>query len=184
MRVDLRWKQVLGVMTLLFLLGGCSALAQPASAPAEGVIVTTSDGVSVTPTLRGNALLLDISSETGIGNAQVSLANKQSYSDIILRLRLHGLESLVFTWPEAEVTASVNSGDLTVRETAKPVGADAAAPIKPASPYWMDIGILRASAGDPVVIPLPDGYFDVTVSRSFMDSDDDSFTLEWIDFYR
>jgi hypothetical protein len=172
------------VLTLVLAsVAACAPIAREPNAPSQ-VDAVLSQGVSVTPQRRGDALVLDIRSETGIGDAQISLSDDAEYDDIILRLRLRGLEGLTFTYPGATVMVSISSHDLSVREQARAGESASLKTIAPGSPYWMEVGILREQAGAAAVIPLPDGSFDVSVPRDFLRGDATVFTLSWIDFYR
>lgn len=185
------WKGAIGRIALaLLLLAGCSAIAPASSVPIDEVTATASEGARVNASARGDTLLVEVKSESGIGSAQVDLGDlvgaqgAARFADVILRLHLRGMEELRFVYPGAEVIVAVSSSDLAVREMAQAAGDASKAPIGPGSPYWMDVGILREQAGEPATIPLPDGYFDVSVPADFLRSRADAFTISWVDFYR
>lgn len=174
----------LTVLSTLSALSACAPIAPAGDGAQPDVTAEPSSGVVVTAEPRGSTLMLEITSETGIGSARITLGDTAAIRDLILRLHLAGLEELDFDYPGAAVLASVSSHDLSVREQAQPAGASAPQTITPGSPWWMEIGILRAEAGATPVIPLPDGYFDVSVPRDFLRGGHDSFTVSWVDFYR
>lgn len=161
---------------LLVGLAACS-LSPTADAPrlrvgslGPGDAVTIHDG--------GDDVSMDISSERGIGNAEIERLGGPPKS-LTLNLRLKGLEELRMSWGNTQVAVYVASGSGEAREEVSLSGAEAVA-IDDASPYWLPV---RIAAAEPA-IPLKDGFFIVTAPRAFLQVAPTSFSLSWIDFYR
>lgn len=167
---------------LIFTLGSCAPLQE--AVPAPGVEITAAAGDEVVAELRGEALLLNVHSESGIGSATVTLPADLAARDLILRLHLAGLEELRFDYGEDSIRVAVSSGDLIVREEARRGNEAAPRLLAPADDLWMDVGILSGRPGVEPEIPLEAGYFDVRAPRDFLRSGTRTFTVAWIDFFR
>lgn len=157
--------------------------------PLPQLSVQTEGESRITAERDGQALVLDLYSETGIGSARIALPQVENAREIVMRLHLRGLEQFTFAWPaaapEATVRASVASaGEPIVRQELLRAGESSAEPLDRQSPFWMDIGLVSAESGVPAAIPLQNGYFAVRVPREFLRSGQSSFALDWIDFYR
>ena len=162
-----------------------SACALPAAQPAPNVTVTDARDATITAERRGDVLILDVRSETGIGSAQVTLAAGDAPRDIIMRLHLRGLESLNFTYDAGSVQLTVpSSGEPLVTQSFARAGESAAQSIARGSPYWMEVGILNDDPAATPAIPLENGHFDVSVPPDFLAGAHTNFMLSWIDFYR
>ena len=48
----------------------------------------------------------------------------------------------------------------------------------------MDIRILTSKDKPAKVLPLKNGYFEMTLPKAFFEGNPKSITLNWIDFYR
>ncbi len=162
-----------------------AACALPGPQPAADVTVTDSKNAVITAEQRGNVLILDVQSATGIGEATVALPAGESPRDLILRMHLSGLENLTFAYTAGTVRLYVQShGEPIVREEFVPVGQSDAQPIARGSPYWMNVGILSNNPAATPGIPLKEGHFDVSAPRDFLEGGNADFTFSWIDFYR
>lgn len=171
------------LLRLSLCLAGLLLCACAPLSPAPGVQVEAARDAVITAERRGSALVLDITSETGIGSAAITLPEEPQVRDLVLRLRLRGLEQLEFAYNAAAVRVSVAStGEPLVRAEAQRAGAESWEAISAGSPYWMDVGIL-GEGGEPS-IPLQDGYFDVRAPADFVRGGHRSFTLSWVDFFR
>lgn len=171
------------MMTLAALL--MTACALPTAQPAAGVTVTGAKDAEITAERRGDVLIFDVRSETGIGAAQISLPAGSAPRDMILRLHLRGLENLTFAYGAGTVQVSVPSdGEPIVREVFTPADESKARPIERGSRFWMDVGILSNDPAATPTLPLEDGHFDVSAPRDFLEGGNTDFTLSWIDFYR
>ncbi len=164
------------------LLAACTL---PTVQPASGVTVSEAQNAEITAEWRGDVLIVNVRSESGIGSATVRLPEGDRPRDIIVRLHLSALENLTFAWDAGTVEVAVSStGEAIVRESFQPAGAAAAEEIDRGSAQWMDVGILSNNPNATPTIPLVDGHFDVSTPRAFLAGDARSFSLSWIDFYR
>jgi hypothetical protein len=159
---------VLSCFTLLG-LAACvpsSAAIQPATYQA----VPLKGDPRITFNPSGDALLIDITSPTGIGSATIEKTAGQWPGKISLRLQVQGLESFNFQYAGNNLAVAVSShGDNTVREEYEQAGQTN-----------------TTSAGDPywIAVTPGEGYFDLEAPADFLKSGEDRFTITWIDFYR
>ncbi len=165
---------------LLLGLVGCVAVP-PAAAPRFRVeSAQPGDTVKIDDTT--DDVVIDITSERGIGSAAIVRSGKPPKT-LTFRLHLKALEEFDLDWSGARVSAHVASADGSVREEVTLPGKPAQ-PIDAASPYWMPV---RIEAKDPT-IPLQDGFFAVGAPPAFLQPSDETaprhFSLKWIDFYR
>ncbi len=124
----------------------------------------------ITFSTTNDTLLIDIASPTGIGSAAIEKTSGQWPGKIVMRLHVQGLESFTFQYAGNSIDVAVSShGDNTVREEHEQAGK-------------MD----TLSAGDPYWIAVTPGagYFDLEAPADFLKSGENTFTIEWIDFYR
>lgn len=160
-------------------LAGCTAfLSEPIK-----VEPGTSDVMS-TVHRDGEVVVIDVTSQSGIGRLRATLGENVAPPRLVLRLRLNGLEELRFSYPGAEVVVSVSSSDSRVRAQAQPAGESALGEIGPDSPYWMDVQVYDRNGAPAGAIPTNGGYFDVAVPADFLDGEHRIFTAGWVDFYR
>ncbi len=128
----------------------------------------------------GHAAVIEIFSASGIGKADVVIGSENYPEQITLRLHLHGLERLAFTYDQGTVEVSLPStGDALPHESFARQG-DAEQLITADSPYWMNLRLVS----DHPTIPLPDGYIEVEVPAAFLSEQVREFSLDWVDFYR
>jgi hypothetical protein len=154
-------------------------------APAPLVVAGLGEGDSAEVTSDGDVAYVNLFSEDGIGQADVTLAEGAAPADIILRLYLTGLEELRFQYGQITVIASVSSGEghavqqsvensLAMRPAPEPIG--------PESPYWLEIAIAGDNGSAP--FPLKNSYFEVHAPADFLTGDQRAFAVRWVDFFR
>lgn len=166
---------LLGV--LLWGLVGCVAVSEQP----EFVAAVAKEGDGVETAVTPSSVTFDITSQTGIGSAEISLANGEWPETILIRLHLAGLESFEFAYSDVVVTASVSSGEgHRVMETA--VQGETTHSVAEDSPFYMPVRI-ETESGE-ASIPLKDGYFEIEAPADFLAGGYESFTIRWIDFYR
>ena len=158
---------VVACLTVLS-LAACAPTSPASERPPYTAVPLKGDPV-ITFTTTTDLLLIDITSPTGIGSAAIEKANGPWPSSITIRLRVTGLESLKFRYADTVIEVSVSSQTNAVREMYEQPGTTGVA--GPGDPYWM------------AVIPGED-YFDLNVPTDFLQSGENKFTIEWIDFYR
>jgi hypothetical protein len=165
-----------------FLLVSCAG--GPASAQSGGpvFVVTaknTDDQISIQ--FDNSAALIDIISPSGIGEAVFELESGSMPEQVILRLHLRGLEEFRLTSIQTSIAASVSNSDPSeVHQRIAAASIDT--PILQGEPLWMEIEIVSERAVE--MLPLEEGYFEVTVPRDFLRKAGISFEVKWIDFHR
>jgi hypothetical protein len=173
---------MMGLMGLVGLLVGCVSGETGSEEPFLWVITTEGAGDEVKMVLEGETAVLDIHSETGIGGAQVQLQSGTWPPEMVLRFHLSGLEEMTLIYGETTLTLNVSShGDNAIWQSITQNGNTEE--IGPDSPYWMNVS-LTAADGSPASIPLDKGTIQVTIPKDITQSDQTSFTIQWIDFYR
>jgi hypothetical protein len=161
-------------------------VAEPpsADAPAPKFKITTrrkDDRVEVE--VDKDRAVFDVSSPFGISQAVIERQDDAWPREVVLRLRLKGLEN--FRASNGKVTveaaAGVKDGKPDVR-----VWKDGQenSPLDEKSPLWTDIRIVGGDGKPAKDLPLKGGYFELTLPRAFFDGNPRSITLNWIDFYR
>jgi hypothetical protein len=159
--------------------------APTAAAPAPPVAAGLGEGDSAEVTIEGDVAYVDLFSEDGIGQAEVTLAEGAAPSGIVLRLHLAGLEELRFQYGQITVIASVASGEgHAVRQSVENRLAMRPAPetIGPDSPYWLEIAIVGDDSSAP--FPLKDGTFEIHAPADFWVGAERAFAVKWVDFFR
>ncbi len=162
--------------------------AQPTPTP-EGFVTKDSmfeitlakpdDRIAVTA--QDEILYLDISSPSGIGQAQIHPLADLNGKKFILRLHLRGLENFTFVFGDKSVQAAIPS-------TGAPMPIEALVLPSPTEPlsltaqseYWLPIEPVAPNK----TIPLTDGYFQIELPRAYYDANARDFSIAWIDFYR
>ncbi len=173
----------LGLM--LFILVACSQRASSVEPLTLKAVPLKGDPQIVFSTTN-EELLVDITSPTGIGSAEIEKTAGQWPGQIVLRFHLQGLEEMHFHYGDTTLQVNVvNHGANPVTETVSRNGETET--LQPGNllnaQYWMGVEILNAD-GSPGAIPLNNGYIDVTVPPDFFRSKESTFTISWIDFYR
>jgi hypothetical protein len=124
----------------------------------------------ITFNTTADAVLIDITSPTGIGSAAIEKTSGQWPARIVMRLHVKGLESLQFLYGDTRIDVSVSShGDNAVHQVYEQPGK--MGPASPGDPYW-------------IAVTPGAGYFDLEAPADFLKSGESKFTIECIDFYR
>jgi hypothetical protein len=170
---------------MLFMLVACSQRALSVE-PLTLKAVSLKGDPQIVFNTTNEELLVDITSSTGIGGAEIEKTAGQWPGKIVLRFHLQGLEEMEFHYGETTLQVNVISHDANpVSETVFKNGETET--LYPGNllnaQYWMGVQILNAD-GSPGSIPLNNGYIDVTVPPDFFRSKETKFTTSWIDFYR
>ncbi len=171
------------------LLGGCAGGNMPAidvtlDKHDDKVMVTTEDGRAV----------IEVTSFSGIGG--LTATADEWPEEVVVRLRVRGLEGLTIRYGDVIITTGVSStGDPTALTLSV---VDDEGNVQSASPssdvYYPDIRAITPdgttavgplAAGERPAFPLPEGSaFEIVLPPHFYRDDHPSFTLQWIDFYR
>ena len=158
---------------LLYLVAASLAACAPSSAsvqPATYQAVPLKGDPRVTFNTSNNTLLIDITSLTGIGSAAIEKTSGQWPGKIVMRLHVKGLERFAFQYTGNSIGVGVSShGDNTVHEVCEQAGK--LSTLNAGDPYW-------------IAVTPGEGYFDLEAPPDFLKSEENKFTIEWIDFYR
>jgi hypothetical protein len=139
------------------------------------------EGNQLTVKAEGDAVIVDVSSRSGIGRASMKLVSGTIPKKIVLRLRVKGLEEFRLSRDGSEIIARVSSGDGGVTQSIRSRDGDER-PITSANPRWLDVKIVSERAAPH--IPLEQGHFEITLPKDFLREGGRSFSIRWIDFYR
>ena len=172
------------------LLGGCagsnmSAIEVTLDKPIDDrATVTTEDGRAV----------IDVTSAGGIGGLTATAGEWPA--EVVVRLRLRGLEGLEIRYGDVTIATGVSSSGQPSALTLSVLDEDGN--VQSASPssdvYYPNIQAVTPdgttavgplAAGQRPPFPLPEGSaLEITLPPHFHRDDHPSFTLQWIDFYR
>ena len=119
-------------------------------------------------------LVIDIYSETGIGETSVLVPTMSESTPMVIRLHLRGLEGWRFVYEDTSIIGSVGTGDGSVSESVQS-GDALDTPIDEASPYWMAVAHVEGEAG---------GYYELRLPDAFIEREVSAFTISFVDFYR
>lgn len=114
--------------------------------------------------------IIEVRSPGGIGQADVSLASGDFPQEIVLRLYLSGLEGFRLTYGGTTVSASASGTSAAVSQSLLEPGGGQVT-LTPASPLWMDI-----RPGDE--------FIEITLPGALTREKPESFSFQWVDFYR
>lgn len=146
-------------------------------------ITCTKPKDAVTETTSAERTIFTVSSPTGIGAATIERTAEAWPKQVVIRMKLRGLESWNIESGTAKLIASVKSQTgqshpLIMRQQDKEIVVTAD------SPYWLEPQALNA-AGKPIKgLPDKDGYFEMVVPQAFLKDAGNKIRLSWVDFYR
>lgn len=152
-------------------VGAPARTPTPAIAAMQGT-----HGVTMNITNGVEGLVVDISSETGIGKADVVLPAVGDATPVKVRLHLRGLEGWRFTFNDISTVGAVSTGDGSVSQESQ-IGDAPGNQIDSTSPYWMEIA--RVEDGS-----ATGGYFELALPPAFLESGMKAFQISFVDFYR
>ena len=181
------------LLAALLLLGGCAG-GNDAMSTIDVTLDKRDDQATITT--EGDRAVIDVTSFSGIGGLKA--AADEWPAEVVVRLRLRGLEGLTIGYGDGDFTITTG-----VSSSGDPVAlmlsvVDEAGNVQSASPsadiYYPDIlavtpdetvDVSPLSAGERPTIPLPEGSaFEITLPPHFHLDKHPSFTIQWIDFYR
>jgi hypothetical protein len=153
----------------LLSLGACAASTRQVDRPTFRYTPLKGDP-QIIFTISNEMLLIDITSPTGIGGATIDKTSGQWPPKIVMRLHLKGLEDFKFKYGAKTVAVSVpGQSNKVVREELVQDGQVTS--LSAGDAYWMSV---TANPDD----------FDIEAPADFLTSGENTFTIEWIDFYR
>lgn len=155
-------------LVILSLIACAPSSASTVRATYRASAVKGNSRIAFTPS--DDALLIDITSPSGIGSAAIEKTAGQWSGKIVMRLHVKGVERFKFQYGSGTIELIGSSkGDTAIREIYTQPGKMIT--VSPGDSYWIGV--------------TPDkGYFDLQVPADFLKSEENKFTIEWIDFYR
>ncbi|MFN2171107.1 MAG: hypothetical protein ACK2UF_06740 [Candidatus Promineifilaceae bacterium] len=167
--------------TVVFLTA-CAAMinSTPAGKP-EYEVTSVRPSSQVTASNEGNQAVIEVYSDSGIGDASVRLVSGAWPKSIVMRFHLQGLENMKFSYGETIVNLSVNTENMVLESIIAPDGTEEE--IDEESVYWMPVTFLD-EAGTAVDRLAAGGVLEVNAPASFLAGNYAQFTINWIDFYR
>jgi hypothetical protein len=130
----------------------------------------------------GNAVFT-VTSPSGIGGAMIERKGEKWPKAVILRLLLHGLESLAISCGDLTLSGSGPSsrrGGESLRLSRNGKGG---AQLTTDSPFWTPVRAFDASGRPVTDLPDKGGYLEVAVPKAVLE-EAKAMRIEWIDFYR
>lgn len=159
---------------LLLLLLSLFACGPERAKPMIDVTLDHPDNSSATVTMTGQRALIDVTDPRGINGLNATLVEGEWPQEVVVRLRLRGLESLEITYGDIRLATGRSSNDspdpplmLTVID--EDGQAQAASPS--ADIYY------------PAIEQTADG-FEISLPPHFYRENPPAFSMQWIDFYR
>jgi hypothetical protein len=172
------------VHTILLSFSLMSCASQPANAQSgDGPVFSVTaknqnDQINVQ--YVDGVTVIDVQSPSGIGSAKVDLESGSMPENMLLQLRIKGLEEFRLISHQAVVASGPSSGSFSIHDQ-RVNSSGSEYSITPIDPLWMKIEIISDQAKK---IPLEEGYFEITVPKEFLQNAGSSFEIQWIDFYR
>ena len=172
-------------LVLLCLAAGMTACATGTgpgpSDESEYHISSSRPSAQVTVTNEDTRAVVEVYSDSGIGNATVRLVSGEWPPSLLLRFHLQGLEGLQFLYGETLIDVSVNTEAQVLQSVTE--GSSASQPIDDGSRLWMPVTFLDKD-GTSVDAPVAGGVIELLSPASFHAGEYPEFTINWIDFYR
>lgn len=165
------------ILLMLLLLAGCAPIAPistPAPEPAHEILLAT-PGITINMHYEAEELIVDIYSETGIGEATISVPTIPASMPIALRLHLRALEGWKFTFDNLSTSGAADETGNIYAESQ--VGEEALQVIDESSPMWMQATHVPNESDT-------NGYYELTLPRAFLESGLNEFTISFVDYYR
>lgn len=178
-------KQIVYTILLMCLfLASCAS--QPANAQSGDepvfAFATKNQDDEVNIQFGNGITTIDVHSPTGIGSAKFELESGAMPEKVILRLHLSGLEEFRLISHQTAIAASASSSGAFSVTNQQVIRSGNEYSITPVDPLWMKVEIVSGQVVKK--IPLEDGYFEVTVPKEFIQEAENSFEIQWIDFFR
>jgi hypothetical protein len=163
-------------------LAACTTAVPPSDSAQPYYEITTANvGDDVSIVSEQGTAFVDVRSERGIGETNITLSRGSWPTAMTLRFYLAGLEGMQLDYGSTKVALSINtSGQILQSATTADNGEIST---EPASPYWMNVSYIDAQEL-PVARAVHDGAILVTLPPDFFSSSPETFNLNWIDFYR
>jgi hypothetical protein len=184
----LRWAVLSMIFPLMILQGDSIPMqsAPPSKYPIRVEMVKSKDSAVIHPADSGAELqtLLEIRSESGIGECVIHREANRWPDRMVLRFALRGMEQIVFRIGNRKWQGAVSSTDGEVRWSMQQADQPEQT-IDPSHLDWCPIRVVDATAAGPVRVPLEDAeQWEITVPKRWLNENPESIRVTWIDFYR
>jgi hypothetical protein len=144
-------------------------------------ISVSGTGNQVVATSKEGKTFFEVTSESGLGSAEVEQIGGEPPVEMVFRLHLRGLEGFSFQYDDRTVLVSVSGhGDSAVSESVLSE-ASGETIIDPESPYWMPVEVADTSTTGDQEGPT---HFAIWASKDYLRRRYPAFSIRWIDFYR
>lgn len=156
-----------------------SCTGEPVTAPVFSVIPKNKDD-QISIRFQNQTTILEINSPSGIGSARVTRTSGSMPEAIRVRLHLKGLEEFRLISAHHTITASISSNTDGKFQSQRKLSGNREQILEPFDSLWL---VIETKSKSPK-IPLADGYFEITFPKEFIQQSDNSFEIQWIDFFR
>ena len=140
------------------------------------------EGTKATITATKAQTTVDLRCERGIDSCELARTKETWPANVVLHLRLRGLESLKVSHGNATLEWSVSSS-APHNSTSSYRSGKRVAMLEPTDPLFAVVKLVGSKDSAAADIPL-EGYFAVTIPGKFLESNPERLRLQWIDFYR
>lgn len=121
-----------------------------------------------------------LSSDKGVGHAEVTRTGGAVPNHIVFNIYFKGLENFSITYGQTQGQVSITSVTAPALVESGPVNGKLLPVTSDSSPFWMPVRIVASMPS----IPMTNGYFEVTAPPDMISTNPESFTINWVDFYR
>jgi hypothetical protein len=133
--------------------------------------------------MSGPVAVFSLKSPSGISRAVIERGEEKWPKVVVLYLHLKGLENFRVGNGQyvLHATVKVKDGKIVMRqfkndqETLK---------LQRTDPLWLNICPMSSDGKPATMLPLTDGYFEITLPDAFLRDNPKSITLHWVDFFR
>lgn len=169
------------VMGMSFVLAAIVASANYARGERKFDVEVRQDNDVVAIADKNERIVIDISSDDGVGNATIKRVQGDWPKSVVVRMRLRKLEHFVVRWSGRRVLVEVDSGK--TRQEAKRNDGDESQSITRDDPLWMSI--------QPVKLSSPNAFnelsagiaFEVTLPAQLSEDQPTQLKLGWIESF-
>ena len=139
-------------------------------------------GTNIVIAAEGERTVIDIRCERGIDRNTIKRTGNEWPREIVVRLRLKGLESFSVKKDSFSLNCSVPSTGLANSHCELTSGKRQAT-LDEADPLYLKARLIAGDQKEPQ-IPLESGYFEIVLPAKLFADNPPQIRLQWIDFYR
>ncbi len=141
------------------------------------------EGTTIGIVAKHEQTLVEIKCERGIDRCDLKRVGTQWPSNVVLQLRLKGLESLKVTTGNRTLEWSVASTGANESHCTL-ISGKRVAQLNSESPLYTVARLVSTSDKPNAQIPLANGHFEVPLPAKLFEDNPEQIHLQWIDFYR